>query len=172
MIFRLNRCVYNSNFFYSFPPPKFFLYSPFIHFPSVVPYTPLSLSTFLFPYQPSSFPINLPLSISTFLVPSQPSPFPLNLHSQLSPSLLFLFLTYIPPYISLPYLSSSLLSYLSTFLFFRCYPSPFPSLFSSTFPIIIIFHPFFFPLSFFPFSIPFSFTFYFPFPFLPLLLGL
>ena len=135
--------------------------------PSFVPYIPLSLSTFLIPSQPSPFPLNLPFSLSIFLFPSQPFP-----------SLLFLFPTYLFPYLS-PSLSSI---YLLLSLLLPTVLLPNPSFFSAvTFPLFLnFFLPFF--LSFFPslfplfflsplpsFYIPFAFPF---FPFSPLFLPL
>ena len=113
--------VKSSSPFLHFYLPTFQQFSTFpiyptflLSFPSVVPYIPLSLSTF----------------------PSQPSR-----------SLLFLFPTYL-----LPYLPPSLPIH---FPLFRSYP--FPLIFSL-------------PLS--AFSFPFSFPFHFPFPSFSLLLGL
>ena len=140
---------------------------------------PLSLSTFLFPFQHSSFPLNLPLSLSTFLFPSQPSSLPLNLPPSIStfpfpskpyPSLLFLFPTYIFPFLSpsllisfptypLLYLSTSLSSP-STLTF----PLPHPSL-SSVVTLFLSFSPSLYSPIFTPFIFPFFLhLLYFPSP--------
>ena len=73
---------------------------------------PHSLSTFLIPSQPSSFPLNLPLS--TFLFLTQSSLFPPNLPCPYFSSFLSIsFPTYILPYLSTSLPSTSLPSYLS-----------------------------------------------------------
>ena len=191
-----------------------FLYSPFLHFficqpsidslpslslylllpaPFVVPYIPVSLSTFPFPTQPSSFPLNLPLSNSTFPFPTKPSPFLLNLPlsnstflfpSQPSPFQLYLplsnsifpFPTFLVPTFPLSYLSLSLPISFPTSPLFSLPTFP-PSLFSAvTLPLFFLL-PFFlsFPPPLFPlFLSPFLFPSPSPylFPSLPLLLGL
>ena len=107
---------------------------------TVVPYIPLSLSIFPFPYQPSpSLLFLLPTCLLPYLSTSLPSPF-------------------LP--FPLPHPSP----------FFRCYPSPFPLLFSSPFPFISLLplSSFLFPFHSFPLfltlSRPLSLPFFLPFP--------